>query len=161
MDLQTVKIDNPDELNLILGQSHFIKTVEDLQEALVTAVPGLEFGLAYCEASGPALVRAAGTSVELTDLAKANALALSTGHVFIIFLGNAFPINVLNAVKNVPEVCRIYCATANPVEVVVAETEQGRGVLGVIDGAKTKGIETEADAEQRHAFLRQIGYKVE
>ncbi len=161
MDLQTVKIDNPDELNLILGQSHFIKTVEDLQEALVTAVPGIEFGLAFCEASGPALVRAAGTSVELTDLAKANALALSTGHVFIIFLGNAFPINVLNAVKNVPEVCRIYCATANPVEVVVAETEQGRGVLGVIDGVKTKGIETEADAEQRHAFLRQIGYKVE
>jgi len=160
MDLQTVKIDKPDELNLILGQSHFIKTVEDLQEALVTAVPGIEFGLAFCEASGPALVRAAGTSVELTDLAKANAMALSTGHVFIIFLGNAFPINVLNAVKNVPEVCRIYCATANPVEVVVAETEQGRGVLGVIDGAKTKGIETEADAEQRRAFLRQIGYKV-
>ncbi len=160
MDLQTVKIDNPDELNLILGQSHFIKTVEDLQEALVTAVPGIEFGLAFCEASGPALGRAAGTSVELTDLAKANAMALSTGHVFIIFLGNAFPINVLNAVKNVPEVCRIYCATANPVEVVVAETEQGRGVLGVIDGTKTKGIETEADAEQRRAFLRQIGYKV-
>ena len=160
MDLQTVKIDNPDELNLILGQSHFIKTVEDLQEALITAVPGIEFGLAFCEASGPALVRAAGTSVELTDLAKANAMALSTGHVFIIFLGNAFPINVLNAVKNVPEVCRIYCATANPVEVVVAETEQGRGVLGVIDGAKTKGIETEVDAEQRRAFLRQIGYKV-
>ena len=160
MDLQTVKIDNPDELNLILGQSHFIKTVEDLQEALVTAVPGIEFGLAFCEASGPALVRAAGTSVELTDLAKANAMALSTGHVFIIFLGNAFPINVLNAVKNVPEVCRIYCATANPVEVVVAETEQGRGVLGVIDGAKMKGIETEADAEKRRAFLRQIGYKV-
>ena len=160
MDLQIVKIDNPDELNLILGQSHFIKTVEDLQEALVTAVPGIEFGLAFCEASGPALVRAAGTSDELTDLAKANAVALSTGHVFIIFLGNAFPINVLNAVKNVPEVCRIYCATANPVEVVVAETEQGRGVLGVIDGVKTKGIETEADAEQRRAFLRQIGYKV-
>ncbi len=160
MDLQTVKIDNPNELNLILGQSHFIKTVEDLQEALVTAVPGIEYGLAFCEASGPSLVRAAGTSVELTDLAKANAMALSTGHAFIIFLGNAFPINVLNAVKNVPEVCRIYCATANPVEVVVAETEQGRGVLGVIDGAKTKGIETEADAEQRRAFLRQIGYKV-
>ena len=160
MDLQTVKIDNPDELNLILGQSHFIKTVEDLQEVLVTAVPGIEFGLAFCEASGPALVRAAGTSVELTDLAKANAMALSTGHVFIIFLGNAFPINVLNAVKSVPEVCRIYCATANPVEVVVAETEQGRGVLGVIDGVKTKGIETEADVEQRRAFLRQIGYKV-
>ena len=160
MELQTVKIDKPDEVNLILGQSHFIKTVEDLQEALVTAVPGIEYGLAFCEASGPALVRAAGTSDELTELAKANAWALSAGHVFIIFLGNAFPINVLNAVKNVPEVCRIYCATANPVEVVVVETDQGRGVLGVVDGVKTKGIETEQDAEQRRAFLRQIGYKV-
>ncbi|MCH7567632.1 MAG: adenosine-specific kinase [Chloroflexi bacterium] len=160
MELQIVKIDKPDEVNLILGQSHFIKTVEDLQEALVTAVPGIEYGLAFCEASGPALVRAAGTSDELTELAKANALALSAGHVFIIFLGNAFPINVLNAVKNVPEVCRIYCATANPVEVVVVETEQGRGVLGVVDGDKTKGIETEQDAKQRRAFLRQIGYKV-
>ncbi len=160
MELQTVKIDKPDDVNLILGQSHFIKTVEDLQEALVTSVPGIEYGLAFCEASGPALVRAAGTSDELTDLAKANAMALSAGHVFIIFLGNAFPINVLNAVKNVPEVCRIFCATANPVEVIVAETEQGRGVLGVVDGEKTKGIETEQDAEQRRAFLRQIGYKV-
>ena len=160
MELQTVKIENPDELNLILGQSHFIKTVEDLQEALVTAVPGIEYGLAFCEASGPALVRAAGTSDKLTDLATSNAMALSTGHVFIIFLGNAFPINVLNAVKNVSEVCRIYCATANPVEVIVAETEQGRGVMGVVDGEKTKGIETEEDAEQRRAFLRQIGYKV-
>lgn len=160
MELHTVKIDKPEEVNLILGQSHFIKTVEDLQEALITAVPGIEFGLAFCEASGPALVRAAGTSVELTDLAKANALALSAGHVFIIFLGNAFPINVLNAVKNVPEVCRIFCATANPVEVIVAETEQGRGVLGVVDGDKSKGIETEEDAEHRRAFLRQIGYKV-
>jgi len=160
MELQTVKIENPDELNLILGQSHFIKTVEDLQEALVTAVPGIEYGLAFCEASGPALVRAAGTSDKLTDLATSNATALSTGHVFIIFLGNAFPINVLNAVKNVSEVCRIYCATANPVEVIVAETEQGRGVIGVVDGVKTKGIETEEDAEQRRAFLRQIGYKV-
>ncbi|GMR09264.1 MAG: adenosine-specific kinase [Anaerolineae bacterium] len=160
MELQTVKIDKPDEVNLILGQSHFIKTVEDIQEALVTAVPGIEYGLAFCEASGPALVRAAGTSDELTELAKANALALSAGHVFIIFLGNAFPINVLNAIKNVPEVCRIYCATANPVEVVVVETEQGRGVLGVVDGDKTKGIETELDAKHRRAFLRQIGYKV-
>lgn len=160
MELQTVKIDKPDEINLILGQSHFIKTVEDLQEALVTAVPGIEYGLAFCEASGPALVRAAGTSDELTDLAKANALALSAGHVFIIFLGNAFPINVLNAVKHVPEVCRIYCATANPVEVILVETEQGRGVLGVVDGDKTKGIETEQDAEHRQTFLRQIGYKV-
>ena len=133
MELHTVKIEKPDEINLILGQSHFIKTVEDLQEALVTAVPGIEFGLAFCEASGPALVRAAGTSEELTELAVANAFALSAGHIFIIFLGNAFPINVLNAIKNVPEVCRIYCATANPVEVIVVETEQGRGVLGVVD----------------------------
>ncbi|MFV1859784.1 MAG: adenosine-specific kinase [Anaerolineales bacterium] len=160
MELHTVKIDKPDEVNLILGQSHFIKTVEDIQEVLVTAVPGIEYGLAFCEASGPALVRAAGTSDELTELATANALALSAGHVFIIFLGNAFPINVLNAIKNVPEVCRIYCATANPVEVIVVETEQGRGVLGVVDGDKPKGIETEQDAERRRAFLRQIGYKV-
>jgi len=160
MELHTVKIDKPDEINLILGQSHFIKTVEDLQEALVTAVPGIEYGLAFCEASGPALIRAAGTSDELTELAKANARAISAGHIFIIFLGNAFPINVLNAVKNVPEVCRIYCATANPVEVIVVETEQGRGVLGVVDGEQPKGIETEDDAMQRRAFLRQIGYKV-
>ena len=160
MELQTVKIEKPGEVNLILGQSHFIKTVEDLQEALVTAVPGIEFGLAFCEASGPALVRAAGTSSDLTELAKSNALALSAGHVFIIFLGNAFPINVLNAVKNVPEVCRIFCATANPVEVILIETEQGRGVLGVVDGDLTKGIETEQDAQDRRDFLRQIGYKV-
>jgi len=160
MELHTVKIDKPDEVNLILGQSHFIKTVEDIQEVLVTAVPGIEYGLAFCEASGPALVRAAGTSDELTEMAKANALALSAGHVFIIFLGNAFPINVLNAIKNVPEVCRIYCATANPVEVIVVETEQGRGVLGVVDGDKPKGIETEQDAKRRRDFLRQIGYKV-
>ncbi len=160
MQLHTVKIDKPDEVNLILGQSHFIKTVEDIQEVLVTAVPGIEYGLAFCEASGPALVRAAGTSDELTEMAKANALALSAGHVFIIFLGNAFPINVLNAIKNVPEVCRIYCATANPVEVIVVETEQGRGVLGVVDGDKPKGIETEQDAKRRRDFLRQIGYKV-
>ena len=160
MELQTVKIEKPEETNLILGQSHFIKTVEDLHEALVTTVPGIEFGLAFCEASGPALVRASGTSEELTELAKTNALALSAGHVFVIFLGNAFPINVLNAVKNVPEVCRIYCATANPVEVILVETEQGRGVLGVVDGDKTKGIESAEDEEHRRAFLRQIGYKV-
>jgi adenosine/AMP kinase len=134
--------------------------VEDLQEALVGAVPGIQFGLAFCEASGPALVRAAGTSPELVELAKKNALALAAGHVFLILLGNAFPINVLNAVKLVPEVCRIYCATANPVEVILAETEQGRGVLGVIDGAKTKGIETEQDVAFRKDFLRKLGYKV-
>ena len=160
MELHTVKIEKPETVNLILGQSHFIKTVEDLQEALVGAVPGIEFGLAFCEASGPALVRAAGTSPELVELAKKNALALAAGHVFLILLGNAFPINVLNAVKLVPEVCRIYCATANPVEVIIAETEQGRGVLGVVDGAKTKGIETEQDIAARKDFVRKIGYKV-
>ena len=160
MELHTVKIEKPDSVNLILGQSHFIKTVEDLQEALVGAVPGIKFGLAFCEASGPALVRAAGTAPELVELAKKNALALAAGHVFLILLGNAFPINVLNAVKLVPEVCRIYCATANPVEVILAETEQGRGVLGVVDGAKTKGIETEQDIAARKEFVRKIGYKV-
>jgi adenosine/AMP kinase len=160
MELHTVKIEKPETVNLILGQSHFIKTVEDLQEALVGAVPGIQFGLAFCEASGPALVRAAGTSPELVELAKKNALALAAGHVFLILLGNAFPINVLNAVKLVPEVCRIYCATGNPVEVILAETEQGRGVLGVIDGAKTKGIETEQDVAFRKDFLRKLGYKV-
>lgn len=160
MELIAVPIENPDEVNLILGQSHFIKTVEDLYETLVTAVPGIEFGLAFCEASGPALVRADGTSESLVELAKQNALALSAGHVFIIFLGNAFPINVLNAVKGVPEVCHIYCATANPVQVILAETEQGRGVLGVVDGAKTAGVEGPEDIEHRKAFLRQIGYKV-
>ena len=160
MELHTVKIEKPETVNLILGQSHFIKTVEDLQEALVGAVPGIKFGLAFNEASGPALVRAAGTSPELVELAKKNALALAAGHVFLILLGNAFPINVLNAVKLVPEVCRIYCATANPVEVIIAETEQGRGVLGVVDGAKTKGIETEQDIAARKDFVRKIGYKV-
>jgi len=160
MELHTVKIEKPESVNLILGQSHFIKTVEDLQEALVGAVPGIQFGLAFCEASGPALVRAAGTAPELVELAKKNALALAAGHVFLILLGNAFPINVLNAVKMVPEVCQIYCATANPVEVILAETEQGRGVLGVVDGARTVGIETERDVAARKDFVRKIGYKV-
>jgi len=160
MELLTVKIEKPESVNLILGQSHFIKTVEDLHEALVGAVPGIEFGLAFCESSGPALVRAGGTSPELVELAKKNALALSAGHVFLVLLGNAFPINVLNAIKMVPEVCRIYCATANPVEVILAETEQGRGVLGVVDGVKTKGIEGEQDVTYRKEFLRKLGYKV-
>ena len=160
MELLTVKIEKPESVNLILGQSHFIKTVEDLHEALVGAVPGIEFGLAFCESSGPALVRAGGTSPELVELAKKNALALSAGHVFLVLLGNAFPINVLNAIKMVPEVCRIYCATANPVEVILAETEQGRGVLGVVDGVKTKGIEGEQDVTYRKDFLRKLGYKV-
>jgi adenosine/AMP kinase len=148
-------------VNLILGQSHFIKTVEDLHEALVSTVPGIKFGLAFCESSGPALVRASGTDEELVEMAKQNALALSAGHSFIIFLGEGFyPVNVLNTVKAVPEVCRIFCATANPVEVILAGTEQGRGILGVVDGVKTKGVETEDDVAQRKAFLRMIGYKL-
>jgi adenosine/AMP kinase len=160
MELSIVPIENPNELNFILGHSHFIKTVEDLHETLVTSAPGIKFGLAFCEASGPCLVRWSGTDDELTELAKRNALALSAGHSFIIFLGSGFfPINVLNAVKNVPEVCRIFCATANPVQVVIAETEQGRGILGVIDGLKTKGIENEHDIAWRKGFLRKIGYK--
>jgi adenosine/AMP kinase len=161
MELAVVQVDKPEAVNCILGQSHFIKTVEDLHEALVSTVPGIKFGLAFCESSGPALVRASGTDEELVELAKQNALALSTGHCFIILLGEGFyPVNVLNAVKAVPEVCRIFCATANPVEVILAETEQGRGVLGVVDGVKTKGIETEEDVVQRKAFLRMIGYKL-
>ena len=160
MELLTVKIEKPESVNLILGQSHFIKTVEDLHEALVGAVPGIEFGLAFCESSGPALVRSSGTSTDLVELAEQNALALSAGHVFLVLLGNAFPINVLNAVKMVPEVCSIYCATANPVEVILAETEQGRGVLGVVDGVKTKGVESDQDVEWRKGFLRNLGYKM-
>jgi len=160
MELITIKIEKPESVNLILGQSHFIKTVEDIHEALVGAVPGVEFGLAFCESSGPALVRASGTSDELTELAKKNALALSAGHIFLIFLGNIFPVNVLNAIKAVPEVCRIYCATANPVEVILAETEQGRGVLGVVDGIKSKGVESEEDVRERKELLRKFGYKL-
>ncbi|HEY68405.1 MAG TPA: hypothetical protein G4N97_09070 [Thermoflexia bacterium] len=161
MELSIVRIEKPEAVNLILGQSHFIKTVEDLHEALVCAVPGIKFGLAFCESSGPALVRASGTNDELIELAKRNALALSAGHSFIILLGEGFyPINVLNVVKMVPEVCRIFCATANPVEVILAETEQGRGILGVVDGIKTKGVEAEEDIEKRKEFLRMIGYKL-
>ncbi len=159
MELVTVTIQKPDDINFILGQSHFIKTVEDLHEALVTAVPRLRFGLAFCESSGPALVRWSGTDPEMIDLAKQNALALAAGHCFIIFLREAFPINVLNAVKAVPEVAGIYCASANPVEVVLAETAQGRGILGVIDGVKPQGTEGDADIAHRKEFLRKIGYK--
>ena len=160
MELIKVTIEKPDDVNLILGQSHFIKTVEDLHEALVGAVPGIEFGLAFCEASGPALIRWSGTSDEMIELAKKNALALSAGHSFIIFLNNAFPINVLNQVKAVPEVCRIFCATANPLEVILVESEQGRGIVGVIDGLASKGIETEEDIADRQTLLRKFGYKL-
>ncbi len=161
MELTTVKVEKPDTINFILGQSHFIKTVEDIHEALVNAVPGIKFGLAFCEASGACLVRWSGTDPAMLDLAKKNALALSAGHSFILFLAEGFyPINVLNSVKNVPEVARIFCASANPVEVVVAETDLGRGILGVIDGFKSKGIEDEEGIAWRKGLLRKIGYKL-
>ena len=160
MNLLTVKLDKPDEINLILGQAHFIKTVEDLHEALVTSVGGIKFGLAFCEASGPCLVRSSGTDPELVELAQRNALDLAAGHSFVILLRDAFPINVLNAVKNVPEVCHIFCATANPVEIIIAETEQGRGIVGVVDGFKSKGLETATDIDERTALLRRFGYKL-
>lgn len=161
MELLLVPVEKPEAVNFILGQSHFIKTVEDLHEALVGTVPGIKFGLAFCEASGPALVRASGTDDELIELAKLNALALGAGHSFVLFLGQGFyPVNVLNAIKMVPEVCHIFCATANPVEVILTETKQGRGILGVVDGVKPTGIETENDVVQRKDFLRMIGYKL-
>jgi adenosine/AMP kinase len=159
MELKIVKIENPDSLNIILGQSHFIKTVEDVYEAMVSTVPAAKFGLAFCEASDVCLVRHTGTDNELVELARNNAYALSAGHSFIVFMRDMFPVNVLNAIKNVPEVCRIFCATANPVEVIIAETEQGRGILGVVDGFSSKGIETEDDIKTRKNLLRQIGYK--
>ncbi len=160
MELKTVKIEKPSDTNFILGQSHFIKTVEDLYETIVQSVPDIQFGIAFCESSGPALVRWSGNDSNLIRLAQENALALSCGHSFIIFMEKGYPINILNAVKTVPEVCRIFCATANPVEVIVAETTQGRGILGVIDGIKTKGVETEADIKARKELLRKIGYKL-
>ncbi len=161
MELTTVAIEKPETINFILGQSHFIKTVEDIHEALVSAVPGIQFGLAFCEASGACLVRWSGNNEPMIDLAKKNALALSAGHSFIVFLGEGFyPINVLNAIKNVPEVARIFCATANPVQVIIAETEQGRGILGVIDGEKSKGIEDAEGIAWRKNLLRKFGYKL-
>ena len=159
MDLKTVAIERPDDTNIILGQSHFIKTVEDIHELMVTSVPGIKFGLAFCESSGPCLVRHSGTDPELETLAAKNALNIGAGHSFIILLRNAYPINVLNALKQVQEVCSIFCATANPVTVVLAENDTGRGILGVIDGAKPKAIETDSDISTRKEFLRRIGYK--
>lgn len=160
MELVSVKIDKPEEINIILGQSHFIKTVEDIHEALVSSVPGIKFGLAFCEASTLCLVRSSGTDEAMLALARQNALKIGAGHSFIIFLGEGFyPINVLNAIKAIPEVCSIYCATANPVEVIVADNGSGRGILGVIDGDKPKGLETADDAAWRVGFLRKIGYK--
>ena len=160
MELKTVKIEKPADMNFILGQSHFIKTVEDLYEAIVQTVPNMKFGIGFCESSGPALVRFAGNDPKLVELAQKNAFALACGHVFIIFMESGFPINILNTVKDVPEVCQIFCATANSVEVIVAESEQGRGILGVIDGMRTRGVETDADIQFRKEFLRKIGYKL-
>jgi len=160
MELITVRIEKPEATNFILGQSHFIKTVEDLHEAVVQTSSQMKFGVAFCESSGPALVRLSGNDPALIDLARKNAVALSCGHVFILFMENGFPVNILNTIKNVPEVCQIYCASANPVEVIVAETGQGRGILGVVDGVKPKGVETEADIRTRKEFLRKIGYKL-
>ena len=161
MQLLSVKIEKPEAVNFILGQTHFIKTVEDLHEALVGAVPGIKFGLAFCEASGACLVRWSGTDPALVELAQKNAQALGAGHTFIVFLCEGYyPVNVLNAVKMVPEVCRIFCATANPTDVIVAVTEQGRGILGVVDGFSPVGVEGEAGIAWRRKLLRQIGYKL-
>jgi uncharacterized protein len=161
MQLTIVKIDKPEDINFVLGQSHFIKTVEDIHEAMVQSVPGVKFGLAFCEASGEMLVRWTGTDEAMIEIAKRNALALSAGHSFVLFLGPGFfPVNVLNTLKMVPEVCRIFCATANPVEVIIAETEQGRGILGVIDGGKSKGVEGADGIAWRKNLLRKIGYKL-
>jgi len=160
MEFSVITIEKSESTNFILGQSHFIKTVEDIYEAIVQTNPQMKFGLGFCESSGPALVRWVGNDAPLIELAKKNALALSCGHCFILFLENGFPVNVLNALKNLPEVCHIYCATANPAEVVVAETQQGRGIMGVIDGVKSKGVETEQDIAKRKEFLRTIGYKL-
>ena len=160
MEFKTVQIEKPETTNLILGQSHFIKTVEDVYEAIVQTNPQMKFGLGFCESSGPALVRWVGNDQNLIELAKKNAMTLSCGHCFILFMENGFPVNILNAIKNLPEVCHIYCASANPVQVIIAESEQGRGIMGVIDGVKTKGIEAESDIKTRKEFLRKIGYKL-
>lgn len=160
MDIKIVNIEIPEESNVIIGQSHFMKTVEDLYEALINSVPNILFGLAFCESSGPCLIRYVGNDSTLEKNASENALKISAGHSFIILLKNAYPINVLNAIKNVPEVCNIYCATANPVQVILVETDLGRSILGVVDGQKSKGIEKEEDIKERKKFLRKIGYKL-
>jgi adenosine/AMP kinase len=160
MELLTVTIEKPETVNLILGQTHFIKSVEDIHEALVTAVPGIRFGIAFCEASGACLVRWSGTDEAMIELARKNILALGAGHSFVVFLAEGFfPINVLNAIKAVPEVCRVFCATANPTQVILAQTEQGRGILGVVDGSSPRGVEGAEDIAWRKGFLRKIGYK--
>ncbi len=160
MQLKIVRVEAPEGCNIVLGMAHFIKTVEDLYEALKNAVPNIKFGIGFCESSGPRLVRSEGNNEELKDLAAKNAFELGCGHSFVVFMKNAFPINVLDKIKQVPEVCNIHAATANPLEVIVAETEQGRGILGVIDGMKSEGIETEIDVKARREFIRKIGYKL-
>ena len=161
LELKTVKIDPPKDCNIILGQAHFIKTVEDLYEALVNSVPTIQFGLGFCESSGPCLVRHEGNDAELRRLAAEKAFEMGCGHSFLIFIKNAYPLNVLDKIKRVPEVCTVYAATANSLEVLVAETAQGRGIIGVVDGFKSKGIETDKDIAERRQFLRKIGYKLE
>jgi len=160
LELNVVKIKKPDDVNVIIGQSHFIKTVEDMYEVLINSVSSIKFGLAFVESSGACKVRVEGNDLELRNIACANALEVAAGHSFIVCLRNAYPINVLNAIKNIPEVCTIYCASANTIELIVAETEMGRGILGVIDGSKPKGIESQEDIAWRHDFLRKIGYKL-
>jgi uncharacterized protein len=160
VDVRTVPVDNPDRLNVIIGQTHFIKTAEDLYEAVVNSVPQAKFGVAFCEASGPCLVRVEGNDAALRDLAARNALAIGAGHTFVVFLRDAYPVNVLRAIRDTPEVVTIFCATANPVDVLVAENPRGRGVVGVIGGGRAKGIESEADRKARREFLRTIGYKL-
>jgi adenosine/AMP kinase len=160
MKVEIISIEKPDDLNFILGQSHFIKTVEDVHETLVATVPGIQFGFAFCEASGPCLIRLTGTDKAMIELAEKNALAIGAGHSFVLFLKNCFPINVLPAVRNLSEVCRIFCATANPTQVLVAKTDLGRGILGVVDGQSPLGVEGEEDIKKRKSFLRNIGYKI-
>jgi adenosine/AMP kinase len=160
MNLSVLSIEKPQEMNFILGHAHFIKTVDDIYEAIVQTNPGMKFGVAFCEASGPCLVRSAGNDEALVKLARSNALAISAGHTFIVFMDKGFPVNILNAVKMVTEVCRVHCATANPTQLIIAETEQGRGILGVIDGSTSKGVESDTDVQTRREFLRKIGYKL-
>ena len=160
MELSLVPIEKPGDMNFILGHSHFIKTVEDIYEAIVQTNPSMKFGVAFCEASGPALVRHAGNDQSLTELAQKNAMSIRAGHTFLIMMEGGFPISILNTIKQVPEVCRIFCATANPTQVVIAETDQGRAILGVVDGFPTRGVETEEDIRNRHKLLRDIGYKL-
>jgi len=160
MEIREVEVENPEHLNVIVGQTHFIKTAEDLYEALVNAVPGIQFGLAFCEASGPCLVRAEGTDAALKDLAAQNALRIGAGHSFVVFVRNAYPINVLRAIREVPEVVGLFAATANPLTVLVAETARGRGIVGIVDGETAKGVESASQVEERRALVRKFGYKL-